>query len=325
MKKGLKAIVIIFLSAIMIYSSAMTVHNAVMFMRIGSTIQYDWQNTSSISGLETTYHDFYKKYSSMKDAFSENSDFVDLIPAIDFNVCLDGVKDEFNNTNTSVDAYIFYQDMIDQGFIEITEGRCIDINHNGEDGIEIMVPSDFDVAVGDRITLTVSLYDENGDFIKLNSTVVGKYKKYIPFFFPKENFTYNYMKTGKYEPNIIIQNIVDYVDFTAYTYDYEKYDYAIKDPYDKNIRLLPVFKNSDTSNINLLYEVANNNNATVFQDTHYEWLDYLDKMHDYLGIAVASAVVTAFAAVTLIIFVKYNFRRKNDNSVKEQPQGISQG
>lgn len=323
MKKFTKALVVFFLSAIIIYSSIMTVNNAVMFSKINKTTLPSGE-TRSIEGLETTYHDFYEKYRSMKKAFSENSDFIDLIPACDFGATLDGVKDKFDNPNISVDVYIFYQRLIDEGFIEVTEGRCIDINHNGEDGIEIMVPSDLDVSVGDKITLSLSLYDENGKSIKLNSTVVGKYKKYKPFFFPKEALG-TYMENGEYDPNIIVQNIVDYVDFTAFTYGYEDGDYAIKDPYNHNIRLLPVFKNHDTGNINLLYEVANSNDATVFQDTHYEWQDYVGRLYDYLRIAVVSAVVTVFAAATLIIFIKYNFRRKNDNTVKEQPQGVSQG
>lgn len=316
MKKYTKTAVVFFLSVIIIYSSIMTVHNAVRFTKVYKTT-LPLGETRSVEGLETTYHDFYEKYRSMKKAFSEDPDFIDLIPVCDFDGTLDGVKDNF-------DIYIFYQDLIEQGFIEVTEGRCIDINHNGGDEIEIMVPSDLDVSVGDKITLSVSLYDENGKSIKLNSTVVGKYKKYKPFFFPRESF-FTYMETGEYIPNIIVQNIVDYVDFTSFTYGYEDMDYAIKDPYDHNIRLLPVFKSHDTGKINLLYEVANSNDATVFQDTHYEWLDCVGKLHDYLKIAVVSAIVTVFAAATLIIFIKYNFRRKNDNTVKEQPQGVSQG
>lgn len=328
MKKRVKAAVIIFLSAIIVYSSVITVHYAVMFMRIGSTIQFDWQNTSAIIGLETTFHNFYEKYNSMKEAFSENPDFVDLIPAPNFGICLEGVKDEFKNPDTYATPYIFYQNMIDQKFIEITEGRCIDINHNGKDGIEIMVPSDFDVAVGDEITLAIQgLYDEDGKWIRLNSTVVGKYKKYIPFFFPKEEFSSpgGYMQTGKYRPNIIIQNIVEYVDITAFTYGYEDEGYAIKDPYGRQIQLLPVFKTEVAGDINLLYDISKNNNATVFQDTHREWLNYLTNMNYYLIIAVVSGVITLFGAITLIIFIKYNFRRKNDNTVKEQPEGVSQG
>lgn len=336
MKKRVKAIVIIFLSAIIIYSSVITVHYTVMFTRIAGTIQYKLQNTSSIKGVETTYHDFYEKYNSMKEEFSKDSNFVDLIPAVDFRASLDGVKDEFGNPNTYVTTYIFYQDLIDQEFVKITEGRCIDINHNGEDGIEIMVPSDFDVSVGDKITLTLSLYDENGKFIKRNSTVVGKYKKYIPFFFPKETFNSHfskkigYMNTGKYQPNIIVQNIVDYVDITSFTYQTDAYynndgDFAVKDSLDRNIRLLPVYKEGAKRDWNLLYDVAEKNNAIVFDDTHYEWLNCLVDMHGYLKMAIVSAVITVFGAVTFIIFIKYNFRRKNDNTVKEQPQGISQG
>ena len=331
MKKIVKAAVIIFLFAIIIYSSVITVYNAVKLKRISETVQYDTQATTSISGLETTFHNFYEKYNSMKEVLSKNPDFVDLIPAPNFKICVEGVEDEFKNPDTYVTPYVFYQDMVDQNFIEITEGRCIDINHNGEDGIEIMVPSDFDVSVGDEVKLAIEgLYDENGKHIELNSTVVGKYKKYIPFFFPKEDLGslshlgYGYMKTGKYDSNIIIQNIVDYVDITAFTYGYEDEDYAIKDPYNHNIKLLPVFKKTDTDNINLLYEAANSNGAIVFEDSHYEWLKYLDELHICFGMAVVSAVITMFGIVTLIIFVKYNFRRKNDNTVKEQPQGVSQ-
>lgn len=337
MKKRIKAAVIIFMSAIIIYSSVIAVHYAIMYARIGATIQYKLHNTTAISGFETTYHNFYEKYNSMKESLSENPDFVDLIPALDIGAFFDSIKDDADNSITDADVYIFYQDMIDQKFIEITEGRCIDINHNGKDGIEIMVPSDFNVAVGDKITLTFGLYDENGNKIKLNAEVVGKYKKYKPFYFPKESFdsyfSYNtgYMQTGKYNSNIVIQNIADYVDITAYVYkgDVNYYNndgnFAIKDPLDRNIRLLPVYKNGVKRDLNVMYEVAENNSAIVFQDTHREWLRCLFNMNDYFIIAVVSGVVTLFGIFTLIIFIKYNFRRKNDNTVKEQHEGISQG
>lgn len=91
-----------------------------------------------------------------------------------FQAFIDNDDKTYNANNT----YIYFKELISDGYITITEGRAVDTTavYTKNMPAEIVIPDNCDIALGDTIYVNLGIYnDDNREFF-IKAIVVGKAK-----------------------------------------------------------------------------------------------------------------------------------------------------